>query len=188
MIRLGTTAACPASGTLASLPRANLSGMEAKDNDAVVALVSDLQWQIDQMGPRGIKNVAGHPYNPSYYKRGLNNAIERGGRDVVEYVRRFLYKPPSDGYKKLEDADALDLACEALVADATKPYARLFSEADRAAARARLAPHIDAITARKAERAARIAAARAELRAKGLPARSELDASLRSRQPPRSPG
>jgi tetratricopeptide (TPR) repeat protein len=44
----------------------------------------------------------------------------------------------------------------ALVADADKPYAHLFSEADRQAARKRLAPHIKAIAARKAARQARI--------------------------------
>ena len=125
------------------------------DRDAIAALVSDLHWQIDQLKPRGIKNNAGQPYNPSYYKRGLENAINRGGRAVADYVRRYVYKPPSDGYKKLEEADSLDLACESLVADQTKPYAHLFSEADRAAARERLAPHIEAIEERKAANTAR---------------------------------
>ena len=126
------------------------------DPDPVAALVSDLHWQIDQMGPRGIKDSAGNPYNPAYYKRGLKNAVESGGSAVPDYVRRYLYKPPSNGYKKLELADSLDLACEALVADEDKPYAHLFSDADRDAARARLAPHIKAIAARKAARQARI--------------------------------
>jgi tetratricopeptide (TPR) repeat protein len=131
--------------------------------EAIEALVNDLNRQIDQLGPRGIKDKAGNPYNPSYYKRGLQNAIERGGTEVAEYVRRYLKKPPSDGYKKLEDADALDLACEALVADGDKPYAHLFSEADREVARARLAPHIEAIAARKRARAERINGRRAAL-------------------------
>jgi tetratricopeptide (TPR) repeat protein len=126
------------------------------DPDPVAALIGDLRWQIDQMGPRGIKDSAGNPYNPAYYKRGLKNAVDSGGSAVPEYVRRYLYKPPSNGYKKLEVADSLDLACEALVADADKPYAHLFSDADREAARARLAPHIKAIAARKAARQARI--------------------------------
>ena len=133
------------------------------DRDAIDALVSDLHWQIDQLGPRGIKNNAGNPYNPSYYKRGLQNAIDRGGLAVADYVRRFLYKPPSDGYQKLEDAEALDLACEALVADTDKPYAHLFTDADRAAAQARLAPHQDAIARRKAASAARIEQRHAQL-------------------------
>jgi len=72
-------------------------------------------------------------------------------------------KAPSDGYRKLEEADSLDLACEALVADDSKPYADLFSDEDRAAARARLAPHIAAIEARKAATQTRIAARRSEL-------------------------
>src|SRR3954462_1594695 len=110
------------------------------ERDAIAALVSDLHWQIDQLRPRGIKDSAGNPYNPSYYKRGLQNAINRGGLAVAEDIRRYVYKPPSDGYKKLEEADSLDLACEALVADESKPYAHLFTDGDRAAARSRLAP------------------------------------------------
>src|ERR1700712_1189227 len=92
------------------------------ERDAIGALVSDLHWQIDQLKPRGIKDRAGNPYNPSYYKRGLDNARARGGRAVAEYVRGYLYKPPSDGYRKLEEADSLDLACESLVQDQTKVY------------------------------------------------------------------
>jgi len=128
------------------------------DRDAIAALVSDLHRQIDQLPRRGIKDNAGNPYNPSYYKRGLQNAIDRGGLAVAEYVRRYVYKAPSDGYHKLEEADSLDLACEALVADDSKPYAHLFTDGDRAAARERLAPHIVAIANRKAATQARIAA------------------------------
>jgi tetratricopeptide (TPR) repeat protein len=126
------------------------------DRDAIGALVNDLHWQIDQLAPRGIKDNGGNPYNPAYYKRGLQNAIDRGDLAVVEYVRRYVYRAPSDGYKKLEAADSLDLACEALVADANRPYAHLFTDADRAAATKRLAPHIEAIERRKAASTARI--------------------------------
>jgi tetratricopeptide (TPR) repeat protein len=126
------------------------------DREAIAELVSDLHWQIDQLPRRGIKDNAGNPYNPSYYKRGLQNAIDRGGLAVTEYVKRYLYKAPSDGYKKLEDADSLDLACESLVADPDKPYAHLFTAADREAARTRLGPHLEAIERRKAARRERI--------------------------------
>lgn len=112
------------------------------DRPAIDALISDLHWQIDQLKPRGIKDKAGNPYTPSYYNRGLQNAIDRGGLAVRDYVRSYVYRTPSDGYRKLEDADSLDLACEALVADTSKPYAHLFSDEDREAAQARLAPHI----------------------------------------------
>jgi tetratricopeptide (TPR) repeat protein len=127
-----------------------------EDRAGIDALIGDLHWQIDQLEPRGVKNNAGQPYSPAYYKRGLQKAIDRGGLAVADYVRGYLYKPPSDGFKKLEDADSIDLACEALVAEESKPYAHLFSDADRAAARARLAPHIEAIAARKAASQARI--------------------------------
>ena len=140
-----------------------LYGGGMDDREAGASLVRDLRWQIDQMGPRGIKNSGGNPYTPSYYKRGLDNAVERGQQAVVEYVQGYLYKAPSDGYKKLEDADSLDLACEALVADGDKPYSHLFTDRDRQAARDRLAPHIEAIEARKAARRTRIEARRAQL-------------------------
>jgi hypothetical protein len=53
--------------------------MTMDEHEAVGALVSDLHWQIDQMKPRGIKNEAGHPYNPSYYKRGLRKRSTAAG-------------------------------------------------------------------------------------------------------------
>jgi tetratricopeptide (TPR) repeat protein len=133
------------------------------DRDAIAALVKDLHWQIDQLRPRGITDNGGNPYNPAYYKRGLQNAIDRGDVAVAEYVRRYVHKAPSDGYKKLAEADSLDLACEALVADADKPYAHLFTDADRAAASKRLAPHIEAIERRKAATTARIEERHSEL-------------------------
>ena len=74
------------------------------EHSAIAALINDLHAQIDQLKPRGIKDNAGNPYNPSYYKRGLDNAIERGGFAVADYVRGYLHKPPSDGYRKLEIA------------------------------------------------------------------------------------
>lgn len=152
------------------------------DVDAAIAeLVSDLHWQIDQLKPRGIKDAAGNPYNPSYYKRGLDNAIARGGTAVADYVRGYLDKPPSDGYKKLEDANSLDLACEWLVADADKPYAFLFTDAERELARARLKPHMAAIEARNAGITARREAALARIKAEGGPRRrNELDDGLRT--------
>jgi hypothetical protein len=152
------------------------------DQEAISALVGDLQWQIDQMRTRRIKNNAGHPYNPSHYKRGLEDAIDRGGDAVVEYVRAYLYKPPSGGYQKLETEGALDLACESLVVAEDKPYASLFTDEDREAARERLGPHTAAIAARAAERRARIDAARAKLRETGMPERPDLDWALSSRR------
>jgi hypothetical protein len=151
-------------------------------HDAVARLISDLHEQIDQMPARGIKNSAGQPYIPSYYKRGLEDAISRGKGAVVEYVNRFLFKSPSEGYKKLEDANSLDLACEALVENSEKPYAWLFSDDDRLLATARLAPHQAAIDARNAERRERIDARRAEFKRSGVPVRSDLDGSLRTRR------
>ena len=153
------------------------------EHEAVDALISDLQWQIDQMRARRITNTAGNPYNPSHYKRGLEGAIDSGGLAVAEYVKGFLYKAPSGGYQKLEAAESLDLACEALVASEGKAYDTLFSDEDRDAARERLAPHLEAIEARTAERRARIDAARAKLRKTGMPERPDLEYALRSRHP-----
>lgn len=152
------------------------------EQQAIAELVSDLHWQIDQLRGRGIKNAAGDPYIPTYYKRGLDNAIARGGTAVADYVRGYLNKPPSDGYKKLEDANSLDLACEWLIADADKPYAFLFTAAERERAHARLKPHIAAIEERNAAIRARREEALARVRAEGGPRRrNELDDGLRSR-------
>ena len=133
------------------------------DRDAIVALVRDLRWQLGQLTPRGVRDTAGNPYNPSHYKRGLQSAIEQGGLAVAEYVRRYVNKPPSGTYKKLAEAGALDLACEALAADEDKPYAHLFTDADRATARARLAPQLKAIHDKKDASRARIDARRSKL-------------------------
>lgn len=86
-----------------------------------------------------------------------------------------------DQTAKLENADALDLACEALVEDAEKPYAHLFTDKDRRSASKRLAPHKEAIEKRKAERRASVDEARARFRDTGLPSRPALEAALRSR-------
>jgi hypothetical protein len=110
--------------------------------------------------PRGIKDKAGNPYNPGYYKRGLDNAISRGGDDVVAYIAGYLDKAPSDGYKKLADADSLDLACEALIADEDKSIRPLHRGAAFPGSRAPSA-HQAAIDARKQERAESVAALRA---------------------------
>ncbi len=152
-----------------------------EDKEAIQALTGDLQWQIDQFPNREIKNAAGHQYVPSRYKPSLEKAIDQGGYAVVEFVRRYLYRPPSDGFDKLEDAKSLDLACESLVDDKHKPYAHLFTISDREAARERLAPHIRAAETREAVREARRDAARAEIRAEGVPSRPDLDLSLRTR-------
>jgi hypothetical protein len=149
---------------------------------AVQALITDLRWQIDQLGTRGIKTPAGRRYDPSHYRRGLENAIDDGGVAVVEFVRTFLHKAPTESFRKLEKANALDLASEALVADEDRPYAGLFSDEDRAAARRRLEPHLETIQARTVERRARIDAQRKKLRAQGMPRRSELDSRIRARR------
>lgn len=133
------------------------------DTEAIAQLVHDLRWQIDQMPVRGIRDKAGNPYNPSYYKRGLQNAVNDGGGAVPEFVRGYLRRSPSDGYKKLEEKNSLDLACEALVADETKPYAHLFTEDDRVAARKRLAPYLASIEERRSADEQRIEARRKKL-------------------------
>ena len=150
---------------------------QVDDQNAIKALITDLHWQIDQIAARGIKNAAGQPYKPSHFQRRLERAIEAG--TVVECLQGVVHKPPSQGYKRLEADGSLDLAPEVLVADADRPYAALFSDEDRAAAQARLAPHADAIAKRTTEQKDRMEAARAKLRKQGMPRREELDAQLR---------
>ncbi len=152
---------------------------------AVEALIADLRWQVDQHRSRSIKTAAGKAYTPAHYKRGLEAAIEDGDEAVVAFVQKYVHKAPSTAYKTLEAGDALDLSCECLVADETKPYAELFTDEDRAAACERLGAHRETIDARNAERRARIDAARAKIRNKGVPSRLDLDAALQSRPRPR---
>lgn len=147
------------------------------DEQAIKALINDLNWQIDQIGSRRIKNAAGNAFVPTLFRRRLEQAIEQGG--VVDHVQDVVRRPPSQGYRRLAAHESLDLACEALVADGGRPYAGLFSDVDRAAARERLAPHAAAIAARQAEHRARMDAVRARLREEGLPRRDALDAQLR---------
>ena len=74
----------------------------AVDGAAVAELVSDLHWQVEQFGPRGIKDQGREPVQPVLLqKRGLTSAINRGGLAVAEYVRSYLYKDASDGFRKL---------------------------------------------------------------------------------------
>ena len=54
------------------------------DQAKIDQLLADLDWQIAQLKPRGIKTDAGNPYNPAHYKRGLAAASEKGGNEVVE--------------------------------------------------------------------------------------------------------
>jgi tetratricopeptide (TPR) repeat protein len=151
----------------------------ADDHSAVAALISDLQWQMDQMAPRGILNSAGQTYIPHYYKRGLKGAMQKGDDEVVQFVRDFVRKKPSDGFTKLGDANSLDLACEALVADPDAPYAHLFTEEDRELARKRLGPHLEAIEERKRKRKAAVekkaGAAGSDLEALQARAQEELE-------------
>ena len=149
------------------------------DERAIKALITDLHWQIDQLGPRGIKNAAGNPFVPAQFCRRLAEAEAAGGDGVPDLVASVVRRPPSQGFKRLEAAGSLDLAPELLVADADRPYAHLFSDEDRALAGARIGPHAETIAARTAEHRARVDAAREKLRSKGLPRRHELDAQLR---------
>lgn len=137
---------------------------------AVAQLVSDLQWQIDQLKVRDIRDHNGRRYVAPRYRQGLRRADERGGLAAVEYLQRMLHGPTQPGYATLEAADALDLTFEWLVRDHRKPYAWLFSDEDRMAAEARLGPHVEAIEGREAERRSRVLAMRNEMRAeRGLP-------------------
>jgi hypothetical protein len=148
---------------------------------AVAALLSDVYWQLDQFKPRGIKREDGRPYRPNYFIRFLKEAEEKGPVAVRDYIRGYAHRRPSQAYQALEEADALDLSVEWLIADKTKSYAWLFTDEDRAAARERLATQEEAIRERKTaeeaevrrleeERRARVRALHNEMRAeRGLP-------------------
>lgn len=102
-------------------------------------LQEDLYGLIDKMRERGVRNKAGRLHYPTYYKRGLDNAVAHGGDAVVEYARRRVHQPVSSGFITLKEGQAADLTVEALIADESKPYASLFTPLDRRRARGRLA-------------------------------------------------
>ena len=132
-----------------STPDPMLSRTEKEFPAAVAELLSDVYWQLDQFKSRGIKREDGQAYRPNYFIRYLKAAEEEGPVAVRDYVRGYAHRKPSQGYQALEEADALDLTVETLLADETKSYAWLFTDEDRAAARARLATQQEAIRERK---------------------------------------
>ena len=192
--RSSAPARCEARGAgLPDAPAARRARWLRTIRRAAVALRYGDGWTILTRSPRSsatstgrstsgatrIKDSVGN-VQPAYYKRGLKNAIESGGR-VPDYVRRYLYKPPSNAYKKLEAADSLDLACEAVVADAEAvrpPLQRRRCEGARAAGSA-----LKAIAARKADPRTRIDERHASLPgdADEHPAAARSDRRTRSR-------
>jgi hypothetical protein len=77
------------------------------------------------------------PYWANRYRQALKRAVDGG--TVVEFVQRLVMQDePSPGFVYLDAANRLDLSVEALVADESRSYHELFSDAAVAAARERL--------------------------------------------------
>jgi hypothetical protein len=145
------------------------------------ALLRDMRAIGDAAPTSGAKNRAGHAYRPTYYLR----AVERAAAEnrLVERVREWLHSAePQDGFNALVEVGRGDLTVEALVLDTDKPYASRFTDADRAAAHARVEPFRQRerdLARQEEERRERMAAIKAGGRRLALP---ELDEHLRSRR------
>jgi hypothetical protein len=106
-------------------------------SEAHKALLARLRQIIEETPESGALNAAEQPYHPSRFE----GAVERrsgDGAKLVEYMREKVYEAPTDGYDALIAAGRPDLTAEAVVANAEAPWASLFTEADRIAARSRL--------------------------------------------------
>lgn len=100
------------------------------------------------------------PYWPNRYLQALKRAVEEGDAEVIAYVKRMvLADERSRGFGYLADADRLDLTVEAIVADSSAPYHRLFDPQTVQAAIDCLADHGYTVTAGQAASAETLAAA-----------------------------
>jgi hypothetical protein len=118
-------------------------------NPAHRALLARLREIVIEVPKSGALNKGKRPL----YVRRFEDAVERRAEDgpaLVAYVRDKVYEPATDSYGALVEAGRSDLAVEALVADADAPWASLFSDEDRDAARTRLGPQIERYEAKLA--------------------------------------
>jgi hypothetical protein len=106
-------------------------------NDAHEALLARLRHIIEETPTSGALNAAKQPYHPTRFAGAVERRSGEGAK-LVEYMREKVYEGPTDGYDALIAAGRPDLTAEAVVADSDGPWASLFTEADRTAARARL--------------------------------------------------
>jgi hypothetical protein len=122
------------------------------------ALLHDLREQIAEMPESGALTAARKPY-----RAGRTAAAVRSREDdpaaLVEYVTKIALQETSETLSALVKVNRLDLSIEFLVADETKVYAPLFSDATRAAALEKLGSRAERVSELAAKRGAEADAA-----------------------------
>lgn len=100
------------------------------------ALLDDC-WAIARALPTsGVLNRGRRPYRAIRFERKLDS-VSNDPAGLLEYVRGMARRT-SDGLESLVEYNRLDLSVEMLILDESKSYASLFTDDDRAAARAKL--------------------------------------------------
>lgn len=120
-------------------------------NDAQTALLARLRELVEETPTSGAVTAAGRPLHVSQFSQAIESRAD-DGQALVEYVQAKVHARPTVSYSSLIKAGRPDLTPEALAADADAPWAAEFTDADRAAAQARLGEMLE-IHRRQAEAA-----------------------------------
>lgn len=107
-----------------------------------------LRELIEETPKSGALNAGKKPLYVSRFAQAVERRAEDGDA-LVKYVRAKIHERATDGYSALIDAGRPDLTVEAVVADEDASWASEFTDADRAAARARLGEMRDAVKDRR---------------------------------------
>ena len=117
------------------------------NNDPQNALLARLRDIVVETPKSGAVNAGKRPLHITRFAQAVEARAEDGGA-LVKYTRAKVHAAPTGSYTALVAAGRPDLTVEAIVADADAEWASEFTDADRAAARARLGDMIE--THRKA--------------------------------------
>jgi hypothetical protein len=120
-------------------------------NDAHNALLARLRDIVVETPRSGAVNAGNRPLHITRFAQAVEARAEDSAA-LVKYTRAKVHEAPTGSYTALIAAGRPDLTVEAVVADADAEWASEFTDADRAAARARLGDMIE--THRKAQAAA----------------------------------
>jgi tetratricopeptide (TPR) repeat protein len=136
------------------------------------ALLNDC-WALARALPgSGVLDRARRPYRAIRFERKLDS-VANDPVGLLEYVRGMARRT-SDGLEALVEYNRLDLSVEMLIIDESKIYAPLFSEDDRAAAKAKLARQTGQVEALARDRAQQVRDEEAATEERVSAIRSEL--------------
>jgi tetratricopeptide (TPR) repeat protein len=100
------------------------------------ALLNDCRAIARALPTSGVLDRGRRPYRPIRFEPKLDS-VANDPPGLVEYVRGMAGRT-SEGLESLVEYNRLDLSVELLILDESKPYASLFTDNDRVAARAKL--------------------------------------------------